>query len=71
MKNRIPVSQNLNTQLPVKVKVIGVVAFDNPKLYIEMNYTLYCLLIEYPDGSRELKEVKYSDMYKYLKYIEM
>lgn len=54
-----------------RVKLLGLRKMDNSGALATYNSTLYSLLIEYADGSRELKELVGKDMQKYLMYINM
>lgn len=54
-----------------RVKLLGLRKMDNSGALATYNSTLYSLLIEYTDGSRELKELVGKDMQKYLMYINM
>ncbi len=54
-----------------KVNVLGVRTAEETKVLSTVNFGIYCLLIEYTDGSRELKEVNGREMKVYLDYIPM
>jgi len=55
-----------------RVKVLGVRTAHETKVFATYNFGIYCLLIQYMDGSLELKEVDGNGgkMNKYLPYIE-
>jgi len=53
------------------VKVLGVRTAEETKVLATVNSTIYCLLIVYTDGTRELEEVEAKFMKKYLEYIEV
>lgn len=54
-----------------RVKVLGVRTAEDTKLLATVNSTIYCVLIEYSDGERELNEIGAAKMGKYLPYISM
>ena len=56
---------------PVRVKVLGVRTAHETKVLATYNSSVYCILIEFDDGHRELKECETNEMSKYLKYIDM
>lgn len=53
------------------VHVLGVRAGDQTRVLATYNSTIYCLLLCYSNGERELAEVATKDMSKYLNYIEI
>ena len=60
--------------LPInRVKFMGVRTAEQTKILATYNSTLYCFLIEYEDGSRELVEYNGGDkkLNELLQYIDM
>lgn len=55
----------------VLVKVLCVRAAEETKVMATYNSTLYCLMVVYDDGSRELSEVNSAQMKRYLQYIQI
>lgn len=55
----------------VLVKVLGVRTAEETKVMATYNSTLYCLMVVYDDGSRELSEVNSAQMKRYLQYIQI
>ena len=53
------------------VKVLGVRTAEETKILATYNATVYCLLIQYSDGSRSLFECNTKEMAKYIDYIAM
>lgn len=51
------------------VVVLGVREGEQTKVLATYNSTVYCLMIEYMNGSRELVECESKEMKKYLPYI--
>lgn len=60
---------NLGAKL-VSVKVLGVRAAEQTKVLSTVNSTIYCIMLVYSNGARELEEVDAKKMTKYLPYIE-
>lgn len=54
-----------------RVKVLGVRTAHETKVLATYNSSIYCILIEHADGSRELKECTTKEMTPYIKYIDM
>lgn len=54
-----------------RVKVLGVRTAEETKVLATYNSSIYCILIEYGDGRRELKECTTKEMASYIKYIDM
>ena len=54
-----------------RVRVIGVRTAEQTKVLATHNSTIYCLLILYNNGERELKECSAKEMGKYLDYIKI
>ena len=52
-----------------RVRVLGVRTAENTKILTTVNSTIYCCLIEYRNGTRELMELNAKEMKKYLSYI--
>ena len=61
---------NFGPQL-VSVKVLGVRTVEQTKVLATYNSTIYCLMLIYSDGRRELEEVEAKKMSKYLQYIDI
>ena len=58
--------------LPSRIRcvvVLGVRTAEQTKVLATYNSTIYCLMIEYESGSRELVECNTKEMKKYLPYI--
>lgn len=53
------------------VKVLGVRTAEETRALATYNSTMYCLLVAYEDGGRELVEAYAKDMGKYIDYISM
>lgn len=55
-----------------RVKVLGVRTAADSKLLATYNYGIYCLLVEYDDGSREIVEAELgsNELEFYIDYIE-
>lgn len=53
------------------VKVLGVRTAEETRALATHNSTMYCLLVAYVDGGRELVEVTAKDIGKYIDYIPM
>lgn len=53
------------------VKVLGVRTTEETRALATYNSTMYCLLVAYEDGGRELVEVTAKDMAKYINHIPM
>lgn len=51
------------------VKVLGVRTAEKTKVLATYNSSVYCCLVIYNDGSRELLEVPYKKMAQYVPYI--
>lgn len=51
------------------VVVLGVREGEQTKVLATYNSTVYCLMIEYMNGTRELVECETKEMKKYLRYI--
>lgn len=51
------------------IKVLGVRSAEQTKVLATYNSTLYCLLVEYEDGSRKIVECDTNGMAQYLPYI--
>lgn len=60
---------NLGAKL-VSVKVLGVRTAEQTKVLSTVNSTIYCIMLVYSNGARELEEVDTKKMAKYLPYIE-
>ena len=60
---------NLGAKL-VSVKVLGVRTAEQTKVLSTVNSTIYCIMLVYSNGARELEEVDTKKMTKYLPYIE-
>lgn len=54
-----------------KVNVLGVRTSEETKGLSTVNFGTYSILIEYTDGSRELKEISGKEMKQYLPFIPM
>ena len=54
-----------------RVKCLGVRTQHETKVFFTYNSTIYCIVVEYTDGSRELLELEAKKMGKYLEYIDM
>lgn len=56
-----------------KVKCLGVRTGEETRVLATYNSAVYCMLVEYSDGSRELieGEAKSKDIKKLLQYIDM
>ena len=52
-----------------RVKVLGVRTAQETKVLATWNSTIYCVIVEYTDGSRELKELNAKEMSKLIQYI--
>lgn len=55
----------------VKAMVLGVRSAEQTKVLATYNSTMYSLLVEYSDGSREIMELDAKEMKPYLKLIRM
>lgn len=53
-----------------RVCVLGVRTAEQTKLMATYNSSIYCLLVIYTNGTRELIECDSKEMSKYLDYIE-
>ena len=54
------------------VKVLGVRTAENTGFFATYNSAVYCVLIEYEDGTRAIDECSAKDMMKkYVYYIDM
>ena len=54
-----------------RIKVLGVRSEMHTKLLFTDNYSVYCLLIEYRNGERELIEVQLDKMKKFIPYLDI
>ena len=54
-----------------RVKVLGVTQAIETKSFVAHNYNIYSLLVEYIDDTRALVECEFSDMQKYVPYIDI
>lgn len=55
-----------------KVKLLGIRTAEETKIMSTHNFSIFCLLVQYADGTRELIECEAKDFQnKYMKYIEM
>jgi hypothetical protein len=54
-----------------RVCVLGVRSAEQTKVLATYNSTIYCILIIYANGRRELSECTAKEMEKYLNYIEV
>lgn len=54
-----------------KVKVLGVRTAENTGIFATYNSAVYCVLVEYNDGTRAVDECSAKGMEKYLSYIDM
>lgn len=54
----------------VRVKVLGVRTAEETKVMATYNSTIYCCLLMYADGHRELTEVDGNGMKRYLALID-
>lgn len=54
-----------------RVRVLGVRTAEQTKVLATYNSSVYCLLILYTNGNRELVEVPAEKMKKYLQYIKI
>lgn len=54
-----------------RVNVLGVRTTEETQVMYTYNHGMYSLLVEYTDGSRELKEARTREMAQYLPYISM
>ena len=52
-----------------RVVVLGVRTAEQTKIFATHNYSIYCLMVEYENGNRELVECNTKEMGKYLPYI--
>ena len=59
------------TQEIAKVKVLGVRTAEETKVFATYNSAVYCVLVEYTDGTRALDECDAKGMSKYLDYIDI
>lgn len=55
----------------VRAVVLGVRSAEQTKVLATYNSTMYSLLVEYSDGSREIMELDAKEMKPYLKLIRM
>lgn len=55
----------------VRAMVLGVRTAEQTKVLATYNSTMYSLLVEYSDGSREIMELDAKEMKPYLKLIRM
>ncbi len=62
---------NKTNNTPQVVKVVGERTAHETKVLATYNSTIYCLLVVYQNGSRELIECDTKGMKKYLPYIEV
>lgn len=53
------------------VTVLGVRTSEQTKVLATYNMTIYCLLVEYKDGSRKVVECGTGEMAPYLPFIPM
>lgn len=60
-----------NTKTIKRVKVLGVRTSEETKVLATYNSSVYCILIEYDDESRELKECDGRKMGEYINFIKM
>ena len=51
------------------VKVLGIRTAEETKVLATYNSSVYCILVIYNDGSRELLELPYKKMGQYVPYI--
>lgn len=54
-----------------RVMVLGVRAAEQTKVLATYNSSIYCILILYSNGARELREVNTKEMEKYIQYINI
>lgn len=54
-----------------RVRVLGVRTAEQTKVLATYNSTIYCILILYTNGQREMKECNSKEMEKYLDYIRI
>ena len=54
-----------------RVKVLGIRTGEQTKVLATYNTSVYCVLIEYSDGTRALDECEGKAMQQYLPYIDM
>ena len=53
------------------VKVLGVRTGEQTKVLATYNSSVYCMLVEYADGSRKIVECETGEMGQYLPFISM
>ena len=54
-----------------RVKVLGVRTAEQTKVLATYNSTIYCILIDYSNNTRELKECTTKEMAQYINYIDI
>lgn len=54
-----------------KVKVLGIRTGEETRVLATVNSSIYCLLVLYADGTRDLIECEYKNMQKYLNFINI
>ena len=54
-----------------KVKVLGVRTAENTGIFATYNSAVYCVLVEFKDGTRAVDECSAKEMSQYLNYIDM
>jgi len=54
-----------------RVRVLGVRTAEQTKVLATYNSSIYCILILYINGQRELKECDAKEMGKYIDYIKI
>ncbi len=59
------------SRTPTKAVVLGIRTAENTRVLATVNSTMYALLVEYSDGSRELLELDAKGMAPYLSLIRM
>lgn len=55
-----------------KIKLLGIRTAEQTKVFSTVNSSMYCMIVLYTDGTRELVEVESKEFQKsYLQYIEI
>ena len=54
-----------------RVRVLGVRTAEQTKVLATHNSSIYCILVLYTNGQRELKECDAKEMGKYLEFIKI
>ena len=54
-----------------RVRVLGVRTAEQTKVLATYNSSIYCILILYSNGMKELREVNTKEMDKYIQYINI